>query len=477
MKPLLAVSLLLAGLSQFTLAGTASAQTGACPGGYVSKPEDVDRAHPAYYFPARPATMNQPEFPAALTVFRTPCPYSNHVQLTLRMTVSPGRNMVAPRVDIYQHGIHLGCAGAAHQGDGFTGWPGLCREFSWYPYITVCSAADFCILPEDALKFHSYSRYIYSLGTTTFNPDLPFTLKVRGNEASTIPSQVYEVPGRGMPGNIADIPQSVAGMWWNPAQSGWGLMLHRNERGVMFATWLTYDDSGRSTWFVMLNGQEVEPGVIAGPVQAMRGHPFRRPDLETTIAGETVGQFRFTFKNSDAGEFHYTVNGRSGMSPIERLVIRDDFGRVCKTSDGKVLEVDGIPGWAANLVGGSPNFGRDLTTCGTHATLVTYDDAGKPMWVYGALRPKLPRPEVVLDSNRFMMHPTQGALFRPSGTPYGRPWDPSRFTTGAPIGTWDTDCVIASNGDSCGPPPFTRGIIDIGGVTRVLSFRYFTFEY
>lgn len=498
MKRLLAASLLLAGLSQFGFSGSASAQTirqwdfspGACPtSATLPEPErsSFGLGHPAYYFPPRSAAVDLPAFPAALTVARVPCPNSEHAEIRLRITSTPGREIVFPRIDIYQRGIHYGCAGAKHEGMGFTGWPGYCSEFTWFEYNgriydAYHASCGFitCILTSDALSFGgSALTTLYSRSKlTAFDPDLPFTLRVRGNESSTMPPQVYEVPGRGRPGNVASIPRDLAGMWWNPAQPGSGMILDRNERGVMFATWLTYDDTGKSTWFVMPNGQETERGVIVGAVHALRGQPFSQPDASNTLAGEIVGQFRFTFSNGSAGEFRYTVNGRSGVEPIERFVMRTANGTECHTPVRGALEVSGLPGWAANLVGSSGTS----TQCATHATLLTYDDAGSPMWVYGALLPTTVLPTgddssnsaqhgLILGSIATISSALYGALNRPSGTPYGQPWDAQLFSPGAPVGTWNSSYVGTY------PEALNRVAVRINGVQRTLAFKRFVFEY
>jgi hypothetical protein len=478
MKHLLVASLVLASLSQFNFTGTALAQSvrqwdfppGGCPtNGYLPEPARTEQATPAYYFPARPTSFGQVEFPAAIIVSRVPCAAAPHAEIRLTVAPLPGRTVIFPRVQVIQRGIDYGCAGLEHGATtSIPGWPGVCRDFIWEAGAiggAICDSPMWCITPEQAsLLRGKVSATLASRAlTTSFDPDHTFTLRISRGGTQPDANLIYEIPARGTPGNVHNTPQAVAGLWWNPAQPGWGMLFDRNERGVLFASWLTFDDTGKSTWFVMPNGQESEPGVISGAVHAVRGQPFSQPAAPDTVAGEIVGQFRFTFRTGDVGEFRYTVNGRSGTAPIERFVMRSAQGAVCGANARGVLEVTGVPGWAAN-VEGSQGYS---TTCGTHASLLTYDDAGKPMWVYGSLLPNIPRPDDITANSALY-----GALYRPSGTPYGLAWDANRFASGAPVGTWDSSYANYFN-----PQPLNRVTVDIGGVKRVLGFKRFQFEF
>lgn len=471
---------LLAGVVATLYSPAANAQTirqwdfppGACPAnGSLPEPQRSDEASPAYYFPARPASFGRIEYPAAVMVARVPCAIAPHAELRLTIAPLPGRETVYPRIHVIQDGIDYGCAGIAHGNTtGIPGWPGVCTDFSWMSGSggAICDNPMFCITPEQALRLRGkVTATLFSRTTTTsFDPDRAFTLRLSGHGPADIATNDYEIPARNTPGNVSKLPAAVAGHWWNPDQPGWGMIFDRNERGVLFAAWLTYDDSGRSTWFVMPNGQESEPGVISGAVHALQGQPFSRPEAPNTLAGEIVGQFRFTFGRdgtTEKGVFRYTVNGRSGITPIERLVVRDRDGKACAPYTRGALEVLDQQGWAANIEG-SAGYSN---SCGTQATLLTYDDAGKPMWIYGALRPNMPRPgDSSANSALF------GQLYRPSGTPYGLAWDASRFAANAAVGHWDS--YYATYFD---PQPLRRVVVEINGAQRVLAFRRFVFEY
>ena len=50
---------------------------------------------------------------------------------------------------------------------------------------------------------------------------------------------------------IAVGTSNYEGLWWNPAESGWGInFAHQGDQ--IFATWYTYDTAGRAWWLSML---------------------------------------------------------------------------------------------------------------------------------------------------------------------------------------------------------------------------------
>jgi len=75
-------------------------------------------------------------------------------------------------------------------------------------------------------------------------------------------------------------------LWWNPAESGWGINL-AHQGNILFATLYTYDVDGTPMWLFMSNGDKQVDGSFAGglyratgPVfNASRGRPRHRHEL------------------------------------------------------------------------------------------------------------------------------------------------------------------------------------------------------
>ena len=61
----------------------------------------------------------------------------------------------------------------------------------------------------------------------------------------------------------------VSDLWWNPAESGWGLQMVQ-ESGFVFATLFIYGQDGRPTW-ATAEMQFVGPATVAGRVPTIAG--------------------------------------------------------------------------------------------------------------------------------------------------------------------------------------------------------------
>ena len=298
---------------------TAFAQSGTSPSACLPEPNYFSRpvgevVTPAYYFPALPANAERPAFPVALSVWRTPCALDGSALLWVRMIPDPNSSgrKVRPLVTVVQDGVEKGWFGVKYGsltpdshntiGQGFV--------WHWNPF-------DF-----DQLN-GPLTANLFAL--VPFDRDRAFTLKLRFSSpredhgwTTSTPDLIYEIPARGTAGNVAPIPDKMAGLWWNPAEPGTGLILDRNERGATYAAWLTYDDNGDSTWFVMTNSRPSADGGVEGAAYTLRGQPFTQPQLDTAFGAEVVGRFHLKFTGASNGEFNFQVNGRSGRMPIQR---------------------------------------------------------------------------------------------------------------------------------------------------------------
>lgn len=430
---------------------------GACQGEPNAYEEGIrgEIVTPAYYFPAVPATAGRPALPIALTVWRVPCEQDGSAVLWVRMTTNREPGAARPRVTIVQDGVEKGWFGI-HYG----------LPYASAPTSFTSSGQGFI-----------WSRQIFDVGQVTgvqtailhatvpFDPDRAFTLRLRYTQpeqttgwTAATPDVVHEIPARGTPGNVASIPDKVAGLWWNPAEPGTALVLDRNERGATFAAWLTYNDRGDTTWFVMTNSAPSSGGGVEGTAYALRGQPFARFDYQAEFVAQEVGRFELRFTDANNGEFSYQVNGRAGRMPIKRLEIRTAAGELCAFSR-KMNGVDNFMGWAVSLEGNAYMKG-----CGIHASLLTYDGDGSPMWVFSGLRRTNDNPSPQTRS------PIAGEIYRPRGTPYGMPYDPARAMLGEPVGIWES-----SRQDGFGFPQ--NMYLEMFGANRALTARPFRFDY
>lgn len=107
-------------------------------------------------------------------------------------------------------------------------------------------------------------------------------------------------------------------LWWNPAESGWGLSLVQHANRAMFAVWYTYGLDGKRTWFVIPSGSWTSSRTFTGLVYATVGPAASGAFDPARVRTSPVGSATLTFSDADNGTFAYTINGLSGSKAITR---------------------------------------------------------------------------------------------------------------------------------------------------------------
>jgi hypothetical protein len=123
------------------------------------------------------------------------------------------------------------------------------------------------------------------------------------------------------------------GLWFNPAESGWGInFAHQGD--VIFASWFTYDLSGKGTWLVM-TASKTGPGSYSGQLFQGTGPAFDAvpfPPLGSP-GGAAVsglgGIGTLTFTDANNATFAYTVAGISQSKAITRQLLGPGPAPVC----------------------------------------------------------------------------------------------------------------------------------------------------
>lgn len=127
---------------------------------------------------------------------------------------------------------------------------------------------------------------------------------------------------------------NATGVWWNPAQSGWGLFLVDLD-ARLFAGWYTYD-ADSSPVFMTAAAERTPQGTYAGSVYRQRdGTPWPGIDGRPPSAqADQVGMATFGFHDDGTGTFAWTIGDASGASPIARLQFGSAVPR-CATVDAR----------------------------------------------------------------------------------------------------------------------------------------------
>jgi hypothetical protein len=172
-------------------------------------------------------------------------------------------------------------------------------------------------------------------------------------------------------------PPNYTDLWWNPAESGWGLNL-THQGSVIFGTLFTYDASGAPLWLVLSRGDQQADGSFAGTLYRTTGPAFNAVPWSATTPVE-VGSMRVAFSSNGAGTLTYSVDGVS----VTKTISREVFGAaspVCSfTSADRASATNYQDLWWNPS---EPGWGINVTHQGNviFATLFTYDASGKGAW-------------------------------------------------------------------------------------------------
>ncbi len=122
-------------------------------------------------------------------------------------------------------------------------------------------------------------------------------------------------------GGTAPATPNFSDLWWNPAESGWGVNLQQ-QGNVVFATWFTYNDTGKGQWLVMSDGEAVPgmPMTWSGALYRTTGPALGTAWDNSKVKVLPVGQATFSFTDGNNGTFTATVDGRTVAKPITRQV-------------------------------------------------------------------------------------------------------------------------------------------------------------
>lgn len=208
----------------------------------------------------------------------------------------------------------------------------------------------------------------------------------------------------------------VTGLYWEPNEPGWSLMLQRNTAGTLYALWFTFDEQGKPTWLVMPNGQPTASGVVEGDVYFPEGPAYDVVPFDSAQfrPGQPVGRFRIEFPaDSTSTVFHYSVRGHEGTKVVQRLTVKTAAGRTCGSAG--VLWNPAESGWALAVIGGTSL----IFECDIHALWATYGPDRKPTWLFAALT----RRGVVIPRFSLDLYEYAGFAYEVHGSFYGAPYE------------------------------------------------------
>jgi hypothetical protein len=116
------------------------------------------------------------------------------------------------------------------------------------------------------------------------------------------------------------------GLWFNPAESGWGLSLHQGATHNMFGLFFVYDANGQPEWYSLQGGRWNSSTSWSATIFRTTGPTFLTGAFDPTqVHYVNAGQAQIEFRQSPGEEgmarFTYTVNGVSAARTIRRMAL------------------------------------------------------------------------------------------------------------------------------------------------------------
>ncbi len=185
-----------------------------------------------------------------------------------------------------------------------------------------------------------------------------------------------------LPAIRASAADSYQGLWWNPAESGWGVnFAHQGD--IIFATWFTYDKARKPWWLIAVLSRTAD-GVYAGPVSTVAGPLFNSVPFGPAPVETEIGSMTATFADAGHATVAYTVNGVSQV----KAVVPQQFGPMPTCVWGGEPNLALATNyqdlwWNPQESGWGVNFTHQGDII--FATWFTYDGEGKPWWLIAVL--------------------------------------------------------------------------------------------
>jgi hypothetical protein len=177
----------------------------------------------------------------------------------------------------------------------------------------------------DAARFDPNAVTVTQVGDADFRFTSPnagsFSYTVNGvSGGKAITRQVFSsLPTCDFSGAAA----SFQDLWWkSPAnsESGWGINIAQ-QGDIIFATWFTYDASGKGMWLVASDVRQSSPGMWSGALYSTTGPAFNAPAWDVSKVKTTpVGSITFAFDGTSSATVTAVVNGTTVSKSITREV-------------------------------------------------------------------------------------------------------------------------------------------------------------
>jgi lysyl endopeptidase len=181
-------------------------------------------------------------------------------------------------------------------------------------------------------------------------------------------------------GDPGEQDRIYTGLWWNPAESGWGLNT-THQGNILFATLFTYAADGQPMWLVASRLVGTPEFSYSGPLYRTTGPPFFQAPW-TPVTPTQVGTMNIAYNSPDEAQLTYTVDGVTVRKRVERQVFGTAIPLCVAVSGSRAAATNYQDLWWNPAESG---WGINLTHQGDilFATLFTYLPSGRDGWFVG----------------------------------------------------------------------------------------------
>ena len=172
---------------------------------------------------------------------------------------------------------------------------------------------------------------------------------------------------------------NFSGLWWNPAEPGWGLEVS-HQQGAIMAALFGYGEDGTSEWLIGPQLTERSDGEFEGDLFRMSGPRFDAEPWSGSVA-HTAGTMRVAFTAPDRGRVSFATSGAAIEKEIVPMVFSPTGRAVCSfTDEDRAVETNYQDLWWDPAESGwGIAIAHQADTL--FAVLFTYADDGSPLWV------------------------------------------------------------------------------------------------
>jgi photosystem II stability/assembly factor-like uncharacterized protein len=221
-------------------------------------------------------------------------------------------------MSLTQHGSMIFGAFFIYDAQGLPLWV-VMPGGSWNAGFTTFSGSLY--IPSGPW-FGAYDASRHSVGSPVGSATIAFT---NANNA-TLSYTINGVSGqknisRMLYGPPDATPVATYGdMWWGgTSQNGWGVAISQQYR-TLFSVWYTYDQAGRTVWYVVPSGAWTSATTFTGTAYRTTGSAWIGVPYNPGALNQVpVGTVTFDFRDRDNATMSYTVDGVTQSKAITRL--------------------------------------------------------------------------------------------------------------------------------------------------------------